>query len=73
MTLVYLRGTHDLIARRLAARHEHFMPAALLDSQFSTLEEPTPDEDALVVDVGGAPAEIVDRIVAGLEAREQGS
>jgi carbohydrate kinase (thermoresistant glucokinase family) len=73
VTLVYLKGAHDLIARRMAARHEHFMPAALLDSQFSTLEEPTPDEHPLVVDVGGAPAEIVHRIVAGLEAREQGS
>ncbi|HEX4262608.1 MAG TPA: gluconokinase [Acetobacteraceae bacterium] len=71
VTLVYLRGGHDLIANRLAARHEHFMPAALLDSQFGTLEEPTEDEHPLMVDVGGTPAGIVHAIVTALEAREQ--
>jgi gluconokinase len=38
VTLVYLRGSYDLIRRRMAARHEHFMPLALLDSQFATLQ-----------------------------------
>ena len=55
---------------RMAARHEHFMPIALLDSQFATLEEPTPDEDPVIVDVGGKPAEIVHDIVRRLEARQ---
>jgi hypothetical protein len=27
------------------ARHEHFMPVALLDSQFAPLQEPTPDAE----------------------------
>ena len=58
VTLVYLKGSHDLIRRRMAARHEHFMPVALLDSQFATLQEPTPDEHPIIVDVGGRPAEI---------------
>src|ERR1700756_1603810 len=40
VVLVYLKGSRDLIHRRMAARHEHFMPIALLDSQFATLEEP---------------------------------
>jgi gluconate kinase len=39
-----LKGSNDLIGRRVAARHQHFMPVALLDSQFATLQEPTPDE-----------------------------
>ena len=26
VTLVYLKGSHDLIHRRMVARHEHFMP-----------------------------------------------
>jgi gluconokinase len=39
--LAYLRGSYELIQSRLAARHEHYMPTALLDSQFATLEEPT--------------------------------
>jgi gluconokinase len=73
VVLVYLKGTHELIARRVAARHHRYMPAALLGSQFSTLEEPAPDEHPLVVDVSGTPAEIADRIVAELRARERGS
>jgi gluconokinase len=69
VTLVYLRGSRELIRQRMAARHEHFMPAALLDSQFATLEEPGPDERPVVVDIGGRPAEIVAEIVRQLETR----
>lgn len=70
VTLVYLKGSHDLIHRRMAARHEHFMPVALLDSQFATLQEPTPDEHPITVDVGGRPTEIVAEIVRQLEERQ---
>ena len=45
------------------------MPIALLDSQFATLEEPTPDEHPIIVDVGGKPAEIAHEIVRQLEDR----
>jgi carbohydrate kinase (thermoresistant glucokinase family) len=72
VTLVYLKGSHDLIRRRMAARHEHFMPVALLDSQFATLQEPTPDEHPVTVDVGGRPAEIAAEIVDQLEQQEGG-
>jgi gluconokinase len=68
VVLVYLKGPPDLIHRRMAARHEHFMPVALLDTQFETLEEPTPDERPIIVDVGGKPAEIAHEIVRQLEA-----
>jgi gluconokinase len=68
--LVYLKGSRDLICRRMAARHEHFMPVALLDSQFATLEEPTPEEHPIIVDVGGKPAEIAHEIVCRLEQRQ---
>jgi len=70
VVLVYLKGSHDLLHQRMAARHEHFMPIALLDSQFATLEEPTPDEHPIVVDVGGRPAGIAHEIVRQLEARQ---
>jgi gluconokinase len=69
VTLVYLKGSHDLIQRRMASRHEHFMPLGLLDSQFASLEEPTPDEHAVIVDVGGPPTEIAAEIVRRLEGR----
>jgi carbohydrate kinase (thermoresistant glucokinase family) len=71
VTLVYLKGSHDLIHRRMAARHEHFMPVALLDSQFAALQEPTPDEHPITVDVSGRPTEIVDEIVRRLEERQR--
>ncbi len=51
MTLVYLKGSYDLIRRRTTARHKHFMPVALLDSQFASLQEPTPDEHPITIDV----------------------
>src|SRR6478672_1806256 len=70
VTLVYLKGSHDLIHKRMAARHEHFMPMTLLDSQFVTLQEPTPDEDPITVGVGGRPIEIVGEIVRQLEERQ---
>jgi gluconokinase len=64
--LVYLKGSPDLIRRRMAARHGHFMPTTLLDSQFSTLEEPSPDENPIVVDIGGQPQEIAREIACRL-------
>lgn len=68
VTLVYLKGSRDLIQHRMAARHEHFMPVALLDSQFATLEEPGADEHPVVVGIEGGPAEIVAEIIRRLEA-----
>ncbi len=72
VTLVYLKGSHGLIRRRMAARHEHFMPVALLDSQFASLQEPAPDEHPIIVDAGGRPAEIAAGIVHRLEERQRG-
>ena len=46
--LVYLKGDEELIARRFATRHEHFMPRSLLHSQFEALEEPAPDENPII-------------------------
>jgi gluconokinase len=66
--LVYLKGSHRLIHDRMAARHEHFMPVGLLDSQFATLEEPGPDERPIMVDVGGTPEQVVGEILRQLRA-----
>jgi len=66
--LVYLRGPRDLIAERLAKRRGHFMPASLLQSQLDTLEEPGPDEDPLVVDVGPPPGQVAEEIIRALGA-----
>lgn len=66
--LVYLQGNRGLIGERQAARHNHFMPPSLIDSQFETLEEPGPDERPLVMSVLPRPPDIVQGIVAALRA-----
>ena len=63
---VYLHGSRELVASRLAGRHGHFMPPTLLDSQFATLEEPGADEPAIRVEIGEPPAAIADDIVEAL-------
>ena len=65
--VLYLHADRMLIARRLAGRHGHFMPPSLLESQIATLEEPTPDEHALTVDVDGEADDVVDAVIRGLE------
>jgi gluconokinase len=57
--LMYLRGSKALIAERMKLRTGHFMPPALLDSQFATLEEPGPDEHPLVVDIDQPPQAVI--------------
>ena len=59
VTFLYLHGSRALIAERMARRERHFMPLALLDSQFAALEIPGADEDAITVSIDAAPAEIV--------------
>jgi len=64
--LVYLKGDASLIARRIATRHEHFMPARLLASQFEALEEPSRDEHPVTVSIEPSPREIVAEIIGAL-------
>ncbi len=61
---VHLQGSFELIQARLQGRQHRYMPASLLQSQFTTLETP---QDALAVDIGGTPDQIIGRIIAGLQ------
>jgi gluconokinase len=63
VVFVFLHGSYETIAARLAARHGHFMPTKLLDSQFADLQEPGAEEPAIRVDVGPAPSEIADTVI----------
>ena len=63
---VHLSGTREVIASRLAARRDHFMPTTLLDSQLNTLEMPGDDEQVITVDVAATPAEQVAQVLHGL-------
>jgi gluconokinase len=69
--LIYLKGDMELIARRIAARHEHFMPQRLLQSQFDALEEPGRDEDPIVTSIESHPREIVGRILKALQEQSR--
>jgi len=66
VSFVYLKGSPELIARRLAKRRSHFFDRALLQSQFDDLEEP---RGVLEVDISLPPATIVDVIIAALGRR----
>jgi carbohydrate kinase (thermoresistant glucokinase family) len=68
--IVYLKGDQSLIAQRVNARADHFMPPELLDSQFKALEEPQADERPIVVSVAPHPREIVETIVKKLNIEE---
>ena len=57
---VFLDGSRELLAERLAARKHEFMNPHLLDSQLATLERPA---DAFRVVNDRPPAEIVDIIL----------
>jgi gluconokinase len=60
---VFLDGSKATIAPRLAARHAHFMPPSLLDSQFADLENPEPCEPHIRVDIDAPPGAIAERIL----------
>ena len=65
---IFLRGDRALIGERIAGRRGHYMPASLLDSQFETLEEPSPDEHAWVLDVTAPPDDLVAAIATQARA-----
>lgn len=67
LQFLHLDGSTELIRGRLAARTGHFMPAALLRSQFDTLEPLGADEAGATVDIGQSVDAIVDAVVDALE------
>lgn len=67
---VHLSGSRDQIAARMARRNGHYMPLALLDSQFATLEPPAPDE-ALTVDITRSTKDLADQIAAVLRGQAE--
>lgn len=66
LRLVYLRGDASLLAVRIGHRKGHFMPAALLQSQLDTLEEPGADEHPIVLDISDSVTELVETAAEAL-------
>ena len=68
VVFVHLQGSREVIEARMRARQGHFMPPALLDSQFATLEPPGVDENAITVRIDQPLARVVADIIAKLKA-----
>ncbi|MBT2530108.1 gluconokinase [Streptomyces flavidovirens] len=63
---LHLTGDRELIEERMRERRGHFMPTALLDSQYAALQPLQEDEAGVSVDVSGSPEDITERAVAAL-------
>ena len=66
---LHLEGTPETIGRRQASRPGHFMPAALLASQFETLEPLEPDERGIAIDVDQSIDLIIENYVSTTDSR----
>jgi gluconokinase len=65
--IIFLNGTQELIAGRLAARKGHFMPPGLLKSQFATLQPPEANEHPVTVSIDAKVETIIDEIIRQLK------
>ncbi|MFI0981612.1 gluconokinase [Streptomyces sp. NPDC021093] len=66
VVFLHLAGERELIEARMGAREGHFMPVALLDSQFAALESLGADEAGVTVGVDGTPEEVAERAAGAL-------
>lgn len=62
---VYLDGSYDLLYGRMQHRTRHFMPPALLQSQFDALEVPGPEE-AIAVSIDQPEEAVTDDVMKAL-------
>lgn len=65
LRFIYLKGSKELIRQRMQSRENHFMPPALLDSQFATLEEPV---NAIIAPIEDPVPTLVDRVLRSINA-----
>lgn len=59
LAFVFLTGSRELLMARMAARRNHFMPVSLLDSQLSTLEDPSGEPGVVTIDIDASVDEVV--------------
>jgi carbohydrate kinase (thermoresistant glucokinase family) len=64
---VYLKGSYELLRKRIEERQHPYMDKNLLRSQLDTLEEP---KDGLTVDISATPETIVSIIINRLDLNE---
>ena len=63
---LHLNGSKEVLKVRTEGRTGHFMPPALLESQFDALEAPTADENFISLSVSATPAEEAQEIITRL-------
>jgi gluconokinase len=68
VVFVFLRGSHAVLAERMARRTGHFMPASLLATQLATLEDPSAEPGVVTVDIDRPLRAIVAEAAAELRA-----
>ena len=68
LRFVYLAATPEAMRQRVASRSGHYMPAALVDSQFATLEPPRGEGDVIEFAADSDLATSVPRLAARLRA-----
>jgi gluconokinase len=67
LIFVFLKGSNELLTRRMGERKGHFMPTSLLQSQLATLESPEGEEGVVTVDIDATVEQIVADAVEGLK------
>jgi gluconokinase len=66
LRLVHLTGSAALLAGRIGARADHYMPPTLLPSQLATLEAPAADERPITLDVSASTDDLVAAVLKHL-------
>ncbi len=61
---VYLKGSYQLLRKRIEERQHPYMNKDLLRSQLDTLEEP---QEGLIVDISATPETIVSTVIQSLK------
>lgn len=56
LRFLFLQGDRALVAARVLGRRDHYMPVALVDSQFAALEDPRHEVDVFSIRMEVAPA-----------------
>ncbi|MBU0911796.1 MAG: AAA family ATPase [Gammaproteobacteria bacterium] len=66
---VYLQGSVELLAERLAQRQNHFMPVSMLQSQLATMESVEQEADVLCLDISQSVNQLMLQVALKIEQR----
>jgi gluconokinase len=64
---IYLKGSYDLVKKRMEERGSHFFKPAMLKSQLDDLEEP---KDVIEIDISGSKDSVVKDVITKIKQSE---